>query len=462
YQCIDCIGAGLFCQSCILSQHTSTPLHRIEEWKDSHFAHTSLGSLGLLLKLGHGHTDCGVPGERRKDFCIINISGIHVIDVSFCGCDFIPDDIQLLRKHLYPATPSQPRTAFMFDILNTFHLLTLLGKLSAYDFYLAIKHKTDNTGGSEIQSCYNQFLVCMGEFRHIRMLRRTGRGLDPLGVSATKPVQCAVECPACPQPGMNLPANWQMASDNIGSWKYGLILTVDANFRLKNKDQGMKYNAPLDDGWGHWVPEALYTSYLALHNDESEPNLCDSELHAVDHANKRRSKGYVSTGIAGVVCAQHGLVSSCMISTDVSTDAMFKPHDGYANTDFVVFYMLKSEKFTHLVLSYDICCQWSQNLKHRIANLPDEMCLSEDKQECLVFVIPKFHLYGHSASCQLSYSLNYLPWSAETDREDPERWWSHINPVSMSTKIMGLGSHIDTIDDHAAAWNWGKITGFGE
>ncbi len=141
---------------------------------------------------------------------------------------------------------------------------------------------------------------------------------------------------------------------------------------------------------------------------------------------------------------------------------MFESHDRYANTDFVVFYTLKSEKFTHLVLSYDICCQWSRNLKHRIANLPDEMRLSEDEQERLVFVIPKFHLYGHGASCQLSYSLNYLPWSAETDGEDPERWWSHINPVSMSTKIMGPGSRVDTIDDHAAAWNWGKITGFGE
>ncbi len=110
---------------------------------------------------------------------------------------------------------------------------------------------------------------------------------------------------------------------SIGSWKYGLILTIDANFRLKNKDRGMKYDAPLGDGWGHWVPEGPYTSYLALHNDESEvstwapifsfltrfqPNLCDSELRAVDHANKRRSKGYVSTGVAGVVCARHGLV----------------------------------------------------------------------------------------------------------------------------------------------------------
>ena len=50
---------------------------------------------------------------------------------------------------------------------------------------------------------------------------------------------------------------------------------------------------------------------------------------------------------------------------------------------------------------------------------------------------------------------------ARTDGEDPERWWAHINPVSMSTKEMGPGARLDTLDDHAGAWNWRKITGFG-
>ena len=50
---------------------------------------------------------------------------------------------------------------------------------------------------------------------------------------------------------------------------------------------------------------------------------------------------------------------------------------------------------------------------------------------------------------------------ARTDGEDPEHWWAHINPVSMSTKEMGPGARLDTLDDHAAAWNWWKITRFG-
>jgi hypothetical protein len=41
------------------------------------------------------------------------------------------------------------------------------------------------------------------------MLKRAGRGHDPAGVAATKPGSLAVECPACPHDGRNLPENWK-------------------------------------------------------------------------------------------------------------------------------------------------------------------------------------------------------------------------------------------------------------
>jgi hypothetical protein len=37
-------------------------------------------------------------------------------------------------------------------------------------------------------------------------------------------------------------------------------------------------------------------------------NLCESELHAIDHANIRFLQGYVATGVGGIVCIQHSLV----------------------------------------------------------------------------------------------------------------------------------------------------------
>jgi hypothetical protein len=43
------------------------------------------------------------------------------------------------------------------------------------------------------------------------MLKRAGQGQDPAGASATAPGELAVECPACPHPGHNLPEDWEGA-----------------------------------------------------------------------------------------------------------------------------------------------------------------------------------------------------------------------------------------------------------
>jgi hypothetical protein len=129
--------------------------------------------------------------------------------------------------------------------------------------------------------------------------------------------------------------------------------------------------------------------------------------------------------------------------------------------DFILFYSLMGIKNRLLVFSYDIACQWSRNLTQRLLQLPTAMRLSEEQLHFLRFVIPKFHIYAHGLACQCDFSLNFLRYMARMNGEDPERWWAHINPVSMSTKEMGPGARLDTLDDHAAAWNWRKITGFG-
>ena len=89
------------------------------------------------------------------------------------------------------------------------------------------------------------------------------------------------------------------------------------------------------------------------------------------------------------------------------------------------------------------------------------MQLSDQQLHLLQFAIPKFHISAHGLDCQSDFSFNYQPYMARTDGEDPECWWAHINPVSMSTKEMGPGAWLDTLDDHAGAWNWWKVTGFG-
>lgn len=54
----------------------------------------------------------------------------------------------------YPASFSRPQTAFSFDLFETYHKLTLRGKLNLYDFYLAIMQKSDNQGQSNATVTY--------------------------------------------------------------------------------------------------------------------------------------------------------------------------------------------------------------------------------------------------------------------------------------------------------------------
>jgi hypothetical protein len=80
----------------------------------------------------------------------MDTNGIHTVDVQFCGCfkstGASHPRSQLLRIRWLPATIERPSSAFTFDVLNSFHLLTLEGKTSAYHFYWSTSHKTDNVG----------------------------------------------------------------------------------------------------------------------------------------------------------------------------------------------------------------------------------------------------------------------------------------------------------------------------
>jgi len=111
---------------------------------------TTLKDLGFVIHLGHGGSHCPC-GDRQDNFVVVDVSGIHTVDITYCGCYQADGStshhrLQLLRFGWFPATVTRPRTAFTYDTLDSFHLLTLQGKTSAYDFYYSLVHKFDNTG----------------------------------------------------------------------------------------------------------------------------------------------------------------------------------------------------------------------------------------------------------------------------------------------------------------------------
>ena len=130
------------------SSHSCYPQY----WKNGFFDRTSLHSLGLIFHLGHDHDACPTESPPR-DLTIIDMNGWHRVRVGFCTCDPNTPRIeryrQLLRMRWYPASFDRPRTAFSFDLLETYHKVSLQGKLNLYDFFLAIMQKSDNQGRSK-------------------------------------------------------------------------------------------------------------------------------------------------------------------------------------------------------------------------------------------------------------------------------------------------------------------------
>jgi hypothetical protein len=59
------------------------------------------------------------------------------------------------------------------------------------------------------QNHYQEFINMTRIWRNLQMLKRAGRAHETNGIEETKPGGCALECPACPHPGKNLPPDWK-------------------------------------------------------------------------------------------------------------------------------------------------------------------------------------------------------------------------------------------------------------
>ncbi|KAG1823881.1 uncharacterized protein BJ212DRAFT_1476730 [Suillus subaureus] len=340
--------------------HVSAPLHRIEEWRDGFFHSTSLKSLGLHIQLGHepgGY--CRRPRPTyNNDFVIIDVHGIHEVGLDFCNCE-----------HEAP------------------HFKQLL-----------------------CAWCGNH--ISAGQAAEWRAC--AGHGHDPTGVGATQEGELVVLCPACPHPGKNLPENWE-TSDH--QWLYASFFTIDANFCLKHRLVSSNTKDPgLTRGWGYFVEERKYKTYLAENSNSLQEHL--------------RYVGDCQKG------------------------------EKYLNMDYIVFLALaKFSCLTNFNLSYDIACQWHKKLKNCIHGLPIK--LQPGEENVFNFFIPKFHLAAHIEACQTAFSFNWTPGIGQTDREAPECGWANINHVAMSTKEMGPGARREVLDDFFRDSNWKKTTVLG-
>ncbi|KAF6758079.1 hypothetical protein DFP72DRAFT_989163 [Ephemerocybe angulata] len=438
---MSCDNIGLLCGDCMKSSHLHLPFHRIQRWNGHFFLKVPLKSLGLRIQLGHARGAlCPKPETAwGDDFVIIDIDGVHTLGVDYCACGGSSKSQvdQLLERRLYPATTVNPKTAATFRVLEVFEILQYESKVSPYELYNTISRLTDNTGIVEIKDRYPSFLRMVHEWRHLKLLKRAMRGHDPTrSAGETKEGECALLCPPCPHPNINMPEGWEKTSPK----KHAL----DACFRLKRKDVSSEKADPgLSRGFSYFVENSKFTAHLEKHEDEVEPKSTCSRHDAVNLADVSPGQGYAASGIATVECARHNMKRPSAVCD------LQKGERCVIYLPFCTFY-----------ISYDIACQWSKYLLERITKIDPESPIlrSEAKRR---FLVPKFHLPAHIAACQTKFAFMFTPGAGLGDGEAPERGWGEANPLAPSTREMGPGTRRDTLDYNFGDYNWRKIVDLG-
>ncbi|KAF9504109.1 hypothetical protein BS47DRAFT_1401750 [Hydnum rufescens UP504] len=276
-------------------------------WTGQMFEHASLRGLGLTVQLGHlAYQKCPVPVYASSSFIVIHMNGVHSIRVTFCGCSNAPHHrVQLLRRRWFPSTVLQPKSCATFKVLHQYHLLSLSSKISIHHFYDMLERLTNNTGLVPVPNKYKSFCRMVREWRHLKMLKQAGRGNDPSGMLGTASGELAVICPACPEPGVNLPEEW-MNTPEEERFLYDGIYAINANFHLKNRVRS-SVDPGLGTGWAYFVDDQAYSMYLLKHTSQKDISSC-AAFAALDHANTKKSDGLRVTGVGAIVCAHHGLL----------------------------------------------------------------------------------------------------------------------------------------------------------
>ncbi|KAG6839258.1 hypothetical protein C0991_004358 [Blastosporella zonata] len=140
------------------------------------------------------------------------------------------------------------------------------------------------------------------------MLKRAGRGHHESGAGGTAAGECAVVCPACPTPSVNLPLDWESAPPHQ-AWLYTLFVGIDANFRLKRLSSSTLAKDPgLNHGYSYFVEDVTFKQYLDQFGNIIKDDVSTCTNHdAIKLASSRGGKGIDASGVGKTECARHNM-----------------------------------------------------------------------------------------------------------------------------------------------------------
>jgi len=194
-------------------------------------------------------------------------------------------------------------------------------------------------------------------------------------------------------------------------------------------------------------------------------------LHAVNDAHTKSSRGYLATGVVISSC-RHMFVrpngAADLQRGERCVRRLLELHciwlisrfHRYINTDYAFMSSIIPDLLAgirRLFVSYDVMCQWGVYLQRRLNSyLPP---LNQDLKQLTTYRtgVPKFHLVGHGASCQVTYNIALKDEVGLTHGEGVETVWAGSGQVATWSKESGPSARHQVLDDHWGAWNWRKV-----
>ncbi|KAH9031441.1 hypothetical protein EDB83DRAFT_2229595 [Lactarius deliciosus] len=462
-RCPDCFGSLSFCKECCLDAHRNSPFHRPLLWNTTHYTPVTLHSLGFALYIGHGGAPCPQTPEgpstnleisdglfdsldmylesnendasrvRTADsgnplFTVVDRSGVFDMEIVFCVCSGMDNmGEQLLRAGLFPSTFKQIETLFTFSVLEDFITDNLECKTTAQQYYSKLQSMTSKMFPNKVQNRYKQLLRASRQWRDLKTRMESGLGHQPETESPPDGAM-AVFCPACPQPGINLPTDWKTLYPPYVPYELDQLIRtfiMDGNFSAEHmRHKSGEKDVALSAGMAFMANPDSYSTHLQSGKEVAQPSTCNT-YRAIEQANSSRAHLDV-TGIGATACCHGFFVPTSVVD--------FQKGERQINMDYSICKALSynMEDIPMALVMYDIMCQYRVHFQERVKNSP-ELSLPSSLQ--LWMGIGLFHIHGHQDSCLPRYSPSYIQGAKQVDGEIIETLWAPLNNISLPSLL---------------------------
>ncbi|KAF9471119.1 hypothetical protein BDN70DRAFT_820446, partial [Pholiota conissans] len=481
WRCRDCMSPPPLCRGCMRRTHLANPLHRLECWNGHYYRNANLWEVGassfsissvlpIATSVVVSETNVNIPpapsgtpvtlpfpnipignvprtdAMRNRYVCVVHTNGVHDICLVYCTCQGIDEaNADLLHSRLLPTSFTQYSTLFTTFVLDDFRLANLECKASAYQYFQTLRRKSNPTNPAGVPDRYRELRRLSREWRAMKKWKWGGLAHTGADISTPAAGALTLFCPACPQPTVNLPANWR---DDENQTIYMRTYVADGNFKADHiAIKGAGNDIWLSEGGGMMPKRAEYDDFLRKATERITKAPCQNLFRVIELA-MMLLRACDINGVVCIACARHG----CYAPNSLVN--LFRGEQ-QKNVDFAFLSALRTthtEGIERVLLLYDIACQYSVHFLDRIGPmLPEGMTVDHG--------IGMFHVHGHQEECFYRFAPSFIPGAGNVAGEILESLWSELNQISSSTRSMTLAARAETLEDHTSDSNFKKTIG---